>query len=68
MENREYWKEEEERILKEWADKGQCYELMHARCHEIYRRKNTWFVIPVMIISTLTGTANFDKCVEAAGD
>lgn len=59
MENREYWKEEEERILKEWADKGQCYELMHARCHEIYRRKNTWFVIPVIIISTLTGTANF---------
>lgn len=59
MENREYWKKEEEDILKEWADKGQCYELMHARCHEIYRRRNTWFVIPVIIISTLTGTANF---------
>lgn len=59
MENREYWKREEEDILKEWADKGQCYELMHAKCHEIYRRRNTWFVIPVIIISTLTGTANF---------
>ena len=59
MENREYWKDEEEKILKEWADKGQCYELMHARCHEIYRRKNTLYVIPVIIISTLTGTANF---------
>jgi hypothetical protein len=59
MENREYWKKEEEDILKEWADKGQCYELMHARCHEIYSRKNTLFVIPVIIISTLTGTANF---------
>ncbi len=59
MESREYWKKEEEDILKEWADKGQCYELMHARCHEIYRRKNTFFVIPVIIISTLTGTANF---------
>jgi hypothetical protein len=59
MENREYWKKEEEDILKEWADKGQCYELMHSRCHEIYRRRNTWFVIPVIIISTLTGTANF---------
>jgi hypothetical protein len=70
MENREYWKEEEERILKEWADKGQCYELMHARCHEIYRRKNTWFVIPVIIISTLTGTANFaqDKIAEDKRD
>ncbi len=66
MENREYWKEEEERILKEWADKGQCYELMHARCHEIYRRKNTWFVIPVIIISTLTGTANFAQDKIAA--
>jgi hypothetical protein len=67
MENREYWKKEEEEILREWSDKGQCYELMHARCHEIYRRRNTWFVIPVIIISTLTGTANFaqDK-IDAA--
>ena len=57
--NREYWKEEEELILKDWADKAQCYEILHSKSHEIYNRKNTLFVIPVIIISTLTGTANF---------
>ena len=56
---REYWKEEEENILRELADKAQCYELMHSKSHDIYAYKNTLFVIPVIIISTLTGTANF---------
>ena len=56
---REYWKEEEENILRELADKAQCYELMHSKSHDIYASKNTLFVIPVIIISTLTGTANF---------
>jgi len=56
---REYWKEEEEKILRDWADKAQCYELMHSKSHEIYNYRNTLFVIPVIIISTITGTANF---------
>ena len=56
---REYWKEEEEQILRDWADKAQCYELMHSKSHEIYNYRNTLFVIPVIIISTITGTANF---------
>lgn len=57
--NRNYWKSEEENILREWADKAQCYELMNAKSHAIYNTRNTFFVIPVIIISTLTGTANF---------
>jgi hypothetical protein len=56
---REYWKEEEEKILREWADKAQCYEIMNTKSHEIYKARNTLFVIPVIIISTITGTANF---------
>lgn len=54
-----FWKEEEEEILKDWADKAQCYEWMHTRSHNIYKGKNGWFTIPVIIISTITGTANF---------
>ncbi len=57
--NRNYWKEEEENILREWADKAQCYELMNTKSHAIFNYRNTLFVIPVIIISTLTGTANF---------
>lgn len=57
--NRQYWKEEEENILKEWADKAKCFEWMHQKTHNIYKKKNGWFTIPVIIISTITGTANF---------
>ena len=56
---REYWKHEEEKIIQEWADKSQCYQWMHSKCRDKYQRKNAWFTIPVIIISTVTGTANF---------
>ena len=62
MENenkRNYWKTEEENLLKHWADKAQCYQWMHSRSHNVYSRKNALFTIPVIIISTITGTANF---------
>lgn len=56
---RAFWKEEEENILKEWADKAMCYEWMHSKSHKIYKNKNGWYTIPVIAISTITGTANF---------
>ena len=56
---RNYWKEEEEDLLKQWADKAQCFQWMHNRSREIYQRKNAMYTIPVIIISTITGTANF---------
>ena len=56
---RNYWKEEEEILLKQWADKAQCYQWMHTRSREIYEKKNARYTIPVIIISTITGTANF---------
>ncbi len=58
-EKRNYWKEEEELLLKDWADKAQCYELLHSKSHGVYKQRHAYFVIPVIIISTLTGTANF---------
>jgi hypothetical protein len=57
--HRNFWKKEEENLLKQWADKAQCYQWMHAKSHDIYSRKNALFTIPVIIISTITGTANF---------
>ena len=39
-ENREYWKSEEESIIKEWSDKALCYQWLHTRCREIYQIKN----------------------------
>jgi hypothetical protein len=53
------WTLEHEDILVEWADKAMCYRWLHARSHTLYSNLNTWYTIPVIIISTLTGTANF---------
>lgn len=53
------WTPEHESILVDWADKAICYKWMHQRAHLQYSKKNTWFTIPVIIMSTFTGTANF---------
>lgn len=53
------WSDEHEMILVEWADKAMCYRWLHSKARVKYYVKNIWFTIPVIIISTLTGTANF---------
>ncbi len=53
------WKSEQEDILKKWADKALCYKTMHDRATKKYWCLNAWFNIPVIILSTLTGTGNF---------
>ena len=53
------WTSEHENILVEWADKATCYRWLHAKAHNQYSRANALFTIPVIIMSTLTGTANF---------
>ena len=53
------WCDQHEQILVEWADKAICYRWLHAQSHSSYSFKNRWFTVPVIIMSTLTGTANF---------
>lgn len=53
------WTLEHEQILVEWADKAMCYRWLHSRSNVMYSTLNAWYTIPVIIISTLTGTANF---------
>jgi len=53
------WTKDHESILIEWADKAMCYRWLHAKAHSKYAYLNAMYTIPVIIISTLTGTANF---------
>ena len=53
------WTPEHEQILIEWADKAMCYRWLHAKANIMYSTLNAWYTIPVIVISTLTGTANF---------
>jgi hypothetical protein len=53
------WTQEHEDILIEWADKAMCYRWLHSKSNALYSNLNTWYTIPVIVLSTLTGTANF---------
>jgi hypothetical protein len=53
------WKSEQETILKQWSEKALCYKMMHERSYKRFWCLNAWFNIPVIIISTITGTGNF---------
>ena len=53
------WTPEHEGILIEWADKAMCYRWLHSKSNALYSYLNALYTIPVIIISTLTGTANF---------
>ena len=56
--------------MAEWADKAGCYRWLHDRCEKKFSRQNMFITIPVIILSTLTGTANFaiDGFVPAGDD
>ena len=53
------WTKEHENILIDWADKAMCYRWLHSQANNKFAKLSRWFTIPVIIISTLTGTANF---------
>lgn len=61
QETQNIWKREEEELLREWADKAQCFRWLHTKSHEKYRWINAYYTIPVIILSTLTGAANFSQ-------
>ncbi len=53
------WTTEQEELMAEWADIASCYRWLHDRTEKRYARLNLFISVPTIIISTLTGTANF---------
>ena len=53
------WTSAQEQLLAEWSEKATCFRWLHSRSEKAYRFRNYSFTIPVIILSTLTGTANF---------
>ena len=53
------WHAQQEDILKDWSEQASCYRWMHERAYQVYKKQNMRFSIPVIVISTITGTANF---------
>ena len=53
------WTEDDDIILKEWVDKSACFKWLHEKSYKKYKKSYLRFMVPVIVISTLTGAANF---------
>jgi hypothetical protein len=53
------WDTHLETLAAEWADKAGCYRWMHEKTETRYVNYNMYLTIPVIVLSTLTGTASF---------
>ena len=53
------WHPQQEKILKAWGEAAACYRYMHYQAYCSYKNLSMKFTIPLIIVSTITGTANF---------
>jgi len=53
------WHPQHEKVLKAWGESAACYRYLHYRAYQMYKLMNMRFTLPVIIVSTVTGTANF---------
>lgn len=53
------WHIQQEKILKTWGEASSCYRYMHFMAYQAYKATSMRFTLPIIIISTVTGTANF---------
>jgi len=53
------WHPQQEKILKSWGEAAACYRYMHYQAYCSYKNQSMKFTIPLIIVSTITGTANF---------
>tara|TARA_A100001011_G_scaffold382775_1_gene453094 strand:- start:7156 stop:7947 length:792 start_codon:yes stop_codon:yes gene_type:complete len=57
--NNHEWHPQQESILQSWAQTATIYSLMHDQAHRKFKIQTLAFTIPVIVISSITGTANF---------
>lgn len=52
------WTEDHEIILKQIAEKSACYRYINFECYNHYKRQDQRFSLPVIVLSTLAGSAS----------
>lgn len=53
------WHSQHEKILQRWGEQAACYRYMHHVAFSTFKRMNMRMTLPIIVISTVTGTANF---------
>lgn len=53
------WHPQQAIVLKQWAEISTSFRWMHHQTHLKYANMNFWFTLPVIVLSSITGTMNF---------
>ncbi len=53
------WHDQQAKLLQNWAEIASSYRWLHNQAYLVYRKKNFNFMVPIIVMSTVTGTANF---------
>lgn len=53
------WHKQHEKVLRSWGEGAACYRYMHYKAHTMYKSLSMRMTLPIIVISTITGTANF---------
>ncbi len=53
------WNDSEVDLLKRWGEVSSSYRFLHDRAFRIFQFRNYCFTIPVIVLSTISGTASF---------
>ena len=53
------WNDSEVELLKRWGEVSSSYRFLHDRAFRIFQLRNYCFTIPVIVFSTISGTASF---------
>ena len=53
------WNDSEVDLLKRWGEVASSYRFLHDRAFRIFQFRNYCFTIPVIVLSTISGTASF---------
>ncbi len=55
------WNDSEVQLLKKWGETAASYRLLHDRAYRHYYTKSYMYAVPVIVFSTITGTASFSQ-------
>lgn len=61
------WHPQQEKILKTWGEAAACYRYMNNRAFLMYKKSSMRYTLPIIVISTVTGTANFAQSTFPVG-
>lgn len=53
------WHPQQEKLLKQWAEISTSFRWMHHQAHLRFASMHFWFTLPVIVMSSITGTMNF---------